>query len=142
MRQLKRWRYYCDFCRKAGGSKRHMETHETHCTLNPNRLCRVHSVIMFDQECQPTTAELLDAFKVGFGKLKEVAHNCPACILSAMRQTPCDKFPELLNDNGYRKVPKEDDWSEWDYKAEMGSLMKEFHSERASEFRAMVGPVW
>ena len=32
-------RYYCDFCKKAGCSKFHMEQHEKHCTMNPNRSC-------------------------------------------------------------------------------------------------------
>ena len=33
--------YYCDFCGKRGLSKGHMKTHELHCTLNPNRKCRL-----------------------------------------------------------------------------------------------------
>jgi len=33
--------YYCDFCNKRGLSKGHMLNHELHCTLNPDRECRM-----------------------------------------------------------------------------------------------------
>jgi hypothetical protein len=39
MRAVKRWRYYCDFCKKAGNSGFHMKKHERGCTLNPHREC-------------------------------------------------------------------------------------------------------
>lgn len=41
MRQKKIWRYYCEFCKKSGCGKPQMRTHETHCTMNPDRICRV-----------------------------------------------------------------------------------------------------
>jgi hypothetical protein len=41
MRAVKRWRYYCDFCKKAGQSGFHMAKHEKSCTLNPARECRM-----------------------------------------------------------------------------------------------------
>lgn len=41
MRAVKRWRYYCDFCKKAGQSGFHMKNHEAACTLNPARVCRM-----------------------------------------------------------------------------------------------------
>lgn len=41
MRRVQRWRYYCDFCKKAGQSGFHMANHERHCTLNPARECRM-----------------------------------------------------------------------------------------------------
>ena len=39
MRSKKVWRYYCEFCKKSGCSKYHIEKHENHCTANPNRGC-------------------------------------------------------------------------------------------------------
>ena len=33
--------YYCDFCHKYRLSKRAMQIHESHCTLNPSRICRM-----------------------------------------------------------------------------------------------------
>ena len=41
MYKKKKWRYYCDFCKKAGGSAGAMAKHEKHCTNNPNRYCRL-----------------------------------------------------------------------------------------------------
>lgn len=41
MRAVKRWRYYCEFCPKAGQSGFHMKDHEARCTLNPARVCRM-----------------------------------------------------------------------------------------------------
>lgn len=38
-------RYWCDHCNKAGLSSRSMITHEKHCTLNPNRSCRVCNLL-------------------------------------------------------------------------------------------------
>jgi hypothetical protein len=39
MKAVKRWRYYCDFCKKAGNSRFHLAKHEKACTLNPKREC-------------------------------------------------------------------------------------------------------
>ena len=33
--------YYCDFCGKHRLTSNSMLLHEKHCTLNPNRVCRV-----------------------------------------------------------------------------------------------------
>lgn len=41
MKRVQRWRYYCDFCKKAGNSGGHMKKHEASCTLNPARVCRM-----------------------------------------------------------------------------------------------------
>lgn len=40
MKAVKRWRYYCDFCKKSGASSFHMKGHESSCTLNPARSCK------------------------------------------------------------------------------------------------------
>jgi hypothetical protein len=49
MRRVQRWRYYCDFCKKAGNSGGHMKKHEASCTLNPQRTCGMCAVIEADQ---------------------------------------------------------------------------------------------
>lgn len=41
MRAVKRWRYYCDFCKKVSGLRGSMEKHEKGCTLNPARECGI-----------------------------------------------------------------------------------------------------
>lgn len=101
-------RYYCDFCRKSGGSASAMSRHEKHCTLNPNRECRVCQYMTETYTGTPVS-ELLkilpkqlpsdvnwthdewyrfyDAVDEAMPKLREAAGNCPACILAALRQS-------------------------------------------------------
>lgn len=45
MRTKKVNRYWCDFCNKAGLSADAMAKHEAHCTMNPDRNCRVCTLI-------------------------------------------------------------------------------------------------
>jgi hypothetical protein len=109
MRSRRVTRYYCDFCRKAGCSRHHMENHEKHCTMNPNRECRM--CVAAENEQVPLTdlVALLPDIKdfeqsdpEGIGKMyvgldaaidaalpivREKAGNCPACILAALRQS-------------------------------------------------------
>ena len=40
MKAIKKWRYYCDHCKKSGASSFHMAAHERSCTLNPLRSCK------------------------------------------------------------------------------------------------------
>lgn len=41
MKTKLRPRFYCDFCRKSGGSAAAMTRHESACTANPNRVCKM-----------------------------------------------------------------------------------------------------
>lgn len=45
MRTKKVNRYWCDFCNKAGLQAGAMAKHEKHCTLNPDRSCRVCTIV-------------------------------------------------------------------------------------------------
>lgn len=45
MKAVKRWRYYCDYCKKVSGLRTAMEKHEKGCTLNPNRECGICSFL-------------------------------------------------------------------------------------------------
>lgn len=38
MKTKRKLRYYCDWCKKSGGSKHHLAKHERGCTLNPRRV--------------------------------------------------------------------------------------------------------
>lgn len=110
MRQVKRWRYYCDYCRKAGGSKGHIIAHEKGCTKNPNREC---GLCRFGEQEQVPLPELIafveqrallipddDYFYPHNGKhtealvneLQAKANNCPACTLAALRQSKKQVF--------------------------------------------------
>lgn len=86
--------------------RNHMEKHEKHCTMNPNRECRLCEII---GESPRPMAELLavvprlayydygvspypdyaayeKATIAALPKLRELTNNCPACILAALRQ--------------------------------------------------------
>jgi hypothetical protein len=113
MRKTLRWRYYCEFCKKAGNSAFHMEKHEKGCTLNPHRKCRMCDFVAgiqkpiaelivllpnpddFKEEVRDSiTGEFLyTSFNVpdepiskGLQALREATDNCPACIMAAIRQ--------------------------------------------------------
>ncbi len=104
-------RYYCDFCKKSGGSASSMSKHEKHCTKNPGRLCRVCQMIKEEQapieellallpeavkdevESKLTgdgveTCMVFDAKEINeaLPALREAANNCPACVMAALRQ--------------------------------------------------------
>lgn len=85
MRKKKMWRYYCDFCGKAGGHPWHMHNHEQSCTMNPSRVC---GLCRIDGEWeQKSIVELLKTYEVGgLDKLRDATENCPACILATLRQ--------------------------------------------------------
>jgi hypothetical protein len=81
-------RYYCDFCRKAGQSKHHLQKHESRCTLNPNRVCGVCK--MLERHTRPM-AELIALLPAWNDPqtpddVPDI-NNCPACILAAIRQS-------------------------------------------------------
>lgn len=90
-----------------------MKKHEKHCTLNPNRVCRMCDAADIPQ--QPTE-ELVEKFKEitdkqslesfldspaaqeNCEKLRDITQNCPACMLAVIRQCP-----EAIVDFDFRK---------------------------------------
>ncbi len=110
MRKKQIWRFYCEHCKKSGGSSYYMHRHEERCTLNPTRICGMCKTM--DNE-QPELSKLIallpnpDNYRVqreeeGFNfeslvgldeavikvlpSLRDMSANCPACILAALRQ--------------------------------------------------------
>ena len=95
-------RYYCDFCKKSGCSKHHMERHEEHCTLNPNRSCRMCNNYHASDAIKKAIAILPNpkdyvkhdsydamlsvATEAVWHDVEELLDHCPACMLSAVRQ--------------------------------------------------------
>ena len=107
-------RFYCDFCKKANLQKRAMFLHEKHCTMNPNRTCRLcekinggHGKEMNELlEILPDPANvnsitwhldnheeyysIINDFNseltLAMPKLREATDNCPICIMAALRQ--------------------------------------------------------
>jgi hypothetical protein len=106
MRQVKRWRYYCDHCRKVGGSKGHMVRHESGCTGNPQRVCRICTLAGFTPKPLAELVVLCRSLSVWqcvgddgpecgslsddkLPQLREAAGGCPVCTFAAMRQAGC-----------------------------------------------------
>lgn len=104
MRIVMRKRYYCDHCKKAGGSAGHMKRHEASCTANANRICRMHG---HSGASPAPLAELLALIPTigtpeagsehheGYYRLdeaavkvlREKADGCPICMFAALRQS-------------------------------------------------------
>lgn len=104
MRKVQRWRYYCDHCKKAGGSSGHMARHERGCTANPNRVCGVCAKLGLTPEPLQNLVAFVRSRAVGHNdpvsdydwstidqksidELREKAAQCPCCMLAALRQT-------------------------------------------------------
>ena len=81
-------RYYCEHCKKGSGSPSYMKRHEAACTLNPNRICRMHGRPTLSRD---RLTEIMNA--EGFPAMCKAADECPACILSVVRQL--NSFGEL-----------------------------------------------
>jgi len=92
--------YICDHCGKRALSKGAMTLHEQRCTMNPNRHCRMCSLLDVDQEpmaelvaclpVAPATGEWPEEYeercRAALPTLREKAHDCPVCIFAAIRQ--------------------------------------------------------
>lgn len=121
MRQAKRWRYYCDFCKKSGGRKDIIVKHERGCTARPDRIC---GLCDHRGEVQPELTALTgfidtyckdlprydiyldsvrmrdrDMISVSSDKLDpmveelgKLANECPACMLAALRQAKTETY--------------------------------------------------
>lgn len=82
MRKVKRWRYYCDHCKKSGASGAALAKHERGCTRNPERKCGMCERAKLTQK---STAELLAALcDGGVPAVLQLASTCPACVVAAI----------------------------------------------------------
>ena len=101
MKRSLAWRFTCEHCGKNGYSGGHMARHESACTKNPNRVCRMCKEA---GEKQRPIAALMEALapcnghnpmneasaatiKAAVDDLRELANGCPACMLAAIRQS-------------------------------------------------------
>lgn len=85
MRKRQVWRYYCDFCSKGRCTAKSIADHEPYCTKNPERKCRM--CILWGESKQEPIPVLKAALDISLDELLKVAHNCPACVLAAIRQS-------------------------------------------------------
>jgi len=119
MKKKQVWRYYCEFCYKSSGTEKAMKKHELHCTMNPNRLCRMCKLKGGTQISISRLVALLPKYKVSTNtednglsknyckaleeamiKLRRETQNCPACILAALRQAG---IPMILVEFDYKQ---------------------------------------
>lgn len=122
MKKVKRWRYYCEFCKKSGGNAGHLQRHEKGCTNNPNRHCcfcdhggdqkpikeliaivKKHvtpKTIILEKDYGMESVSMTpgDSPETALKELRDTTENCPACILSAIRQFGHPYFWESLFD--------------------------------------------
>ena len=90
MRREKKWVYYCDFCKKKG--LRSLKTHEAHCTLNPQRSCRLCK----EKRDYPSLVSGLkftteegewpgNHYNIRADELMDAVGGCPICALTILR---------------------------------------------------------
>lgn len=129
MRKVRRWRYYCEYCKKSSGSAFHMAKHEKSCVSNPDRSCGFCDIMG-----EPNDLEKLKAIakssidKINALPIKEFSDiaardeiasktveliikesgGCPACTLAAINQNEDSYYLEF----DYKKA-KEEFWNEW-----------------------------
>lgn len=85
MRSKRVLRFYCDFCKKSGQSSYHIRKHERGCTNNPGRVCGLCEHSQLDQKPLDELRAALESG--GLDALRKLSDNCPACILTTLRQT-------------------------------------------------------
>jgi hypothetical protein len=114
-------RYYCDYCAKSRGTKHSMEVHEKHCTMNPNRQCRMCKSgnvpellrLMPNPDLFFDVDDGMGGFKnyqtdmqAGLQNVLDATEGCPACTLAVLRQS----YTRFLVEWNYEEACKE--W--WD----------------------------
>ena len=123
------WRYYCEHCKRGGCSGGHIRRHEESCTANPARICRFHETM---GERQPDMAALI-ATVLAHGDdanglmvdLRDATDNCPACILSALRQSGIQRKWTEREYEG-QEAPR----VEFDFRAEVANFWSEQNEHR------------
>lgn len=133
MKKVKRWRYYCDHCKKSGGSAYHMKNHEKVCTLNPDRNCGFCNIVgntSYPEDLLLIVkkgVEITKKFNIDDwlgGQIKKTGENidkelleksggCPACTLAAIRQTKDSEFIQFDYEKSkvqfWKDNPRDDD---------------------------------
>ena len=128
MKKVKKWRYYCDFCKKAGNSAFHIGKHEKGCTKNPNRICGLCNIT---DNIQKPLSELVTVLQIedgqikGMEQLREIVNNCPACILATLRQVT-----KNLNAEEYWKLKK----PEFSFKSELEEFWKDYNDNNVRDY--------
>lgn len=75
--------YYCEFCKKRSLRKDTMIKHEKHCTLNPNRICRLCGVINIKPLIEKYKS--LPITEDSVSQILDECDCCPNCTLTVLR---------------------------------------------------------
>jgi hypothetical protein len=118
------WRYKCEFCGRTGYSSFHMRKHESGCTMNPQRICRIHQYADLRIEGSgpfpvPLLQQVLLACQSdedhGLAALRDAAEDCPCCMFAAIRQLGWHRGE--VDEEGYSEPI-----IKFDFKAELARL--------------------
>jgi len=128
MKKKRKWRYYCDHCKKSGGTEFHMKKHEARCTMNPERVCGTCEESDGHQyDMSILIAELMSG---GIDALRDKTEGCPNCMLAAVRQSGI----MTKDDEDFKEVYG------WDYKIEKEAFWKEVNANKEGELGSIFGP--
>ena len=134
MKTVKKNVYYCEHCKKRSLSAGHMRGHETHCTANIDRECKIcihnlgvthnireivegykkrYSIVLRDD--RPNDWDSFEYEKVDWtgepitlNEVRKEVDNCPNCILAIIRL--CKFHYECFSEYGFK---------DFDYKKEL-----------------------
>jgi len=125
--------YYCEYCKKR--SLRTLIKHEKHCTLNPNRICRLcgrESILeliaqyketyKFVKKIEDKRYEIKWIKKPTINEIMDKVNGCPICTLTLLRlaffepikERPCSETVQAIFKYDYEKALQ--NW--WDIKNE------------------------
>ena len=123
MQTKKVTQYKCDYCKKKGLSASHMSRHEKHCTMNPDRYCRMCDLLgheqanikdmlsilpdpkLFEDDSVEWNNVLPEQTEIAMPKLRDITNNCPMCIMAALRQKGIPVL--MINSFDYKKEVEE-----------------------------------
>ena len=133
MKAVKRWRFYCDHCRKVGGHRGHMRDHELRCIKNPNRtcpMCNNASESARDEAINYLNENYVAGDEQAIRHVEGMLEHCPACTLSAILGT---SMTETVTDfEGNERDVKL--YVEYDYKAKSAAYMAEKRAEESASW--------
>lgn len=130
------WQYRCDHCGKRNLSASSITQHEKHCTKNPDRKCRM---CVAAGGLQEPIEDLIGCIDIslpdeGLARLRDLAGNCPACILAALLQCGAHRpgftlmYPPMLRDLAIGSLP-----DGFDFKTESKEWMQNVKEARREE---------
>ena len=132
MKTIKKNVYYCDYCKKRSLSASAMTVHESHCTANPHRKCRLcresfdiatyteqlkarFEIIEVEDDYGITRHEIKwNGDHITLAEIEKFTNGCPNCTFAILRQTKLNYSVFGFN---------------YDYKKELNEYWKDRNNE-------------